>query len=481
MADGARVTWRSVLGMFWRNWITMLGTSITTASAFLILGFLAQSFMGVQQSPYVGILAFLILPGVFVFGLLMIPVGLWWDHRSRRLARERGMAPASRYPTLDFNQPRVRRTAGVVGFLTMVNIFIISSVSYQGILFMDSVAFCGTVCHTVMEPEHTAYLNSPHSRVKCVECHIGPGAPWFVRSKLSGVGQLFAVLFNTYEHPIPTPVENLRPSRDTCEECHWPERFTGDRMQVITSFMEDEENTPLQTVMLMHVGGGASERHGTHSWHVDPDLTTTYWTTDPKRQEIQVVRVEHVDGTVKEYVADGVELTPEFYAKAEMRVMDCIDCHNRPTHIFQLPEKAMDESMAKGRISRDLPFIKQKGVELLRAAGDQGAPDAIGEALHAFYQSQYPDLYREQLPAIEKAVAEVQAIYGRNIFPKMNVTWGLYPDNIGHTDSPGCFRCHDDAHRTAAGETISQDCTICHSILAWEEHEPAILQELGIQ
>jgi hypothetical protein len=478
MANDAGVTWRSVLAVFWRNWITLLGTSITTSSAFLILGFLAVGFMGIQQSPYVGILLFMILPGVFISGLLLIPVGLWWDKRRQRQAIKRG---GERYPTLDFNQPRLRRTVGVVAFLTLVNIFIISTVSYKGVHFMDSVQFCGTVCHTVMEPEYTAYLHSPHSRVKCAECHIGSGAPWFVRSKLSGMSQLFAVTFNTYQHPIPTPVENLRPSRDTCEECHWPERFTGDRMRVITSFQEDEVNTPLQTVLLLHIGGGASEHHGTHSWHVDPELKTTYWTTDPKRQEIQVVRVEHVDGTVKEYVADGVELTPEFYAEAEMREMDCIDCHNRPTHIFHLPDDAMDESMAKGRISPELPFIKQKGVEVLQAAGEQGDPSLIPDTLHAFYKAEYPNLYAERLPEIERAVGEVQAIFSRNVFPKMDVTWGLYPNNIGHTNFPGCFRCHDDSHTTDTGETISQDCTVCHSILAWEEQEPAILQELGIQ
>lgn len=225
-----KVWFWDMIRLFGRNWITALGAALATVSALLIIAFLILGLVGAEETPYIGIMAFLILPAVFVLGLLVIPVGVYWE-RKRAVGNPTHSDPSQVYPKIDFSLPHVRRAAGLVTFLTVVNLLLLSLVTYEGVQYMDSVPFCGQVCHSVMEPEYTAYVRSPHSRVKCVECHIGPGAPWFVRSKLSGVGQVLAVAFNTYNRPIPTPVENLRPSRDTCEQCHWPEKFTGDRIK----------------------------------------------------------------------------------------------------------------------------------------------------------------------------------------------------------------------------------------------------------
>jgi hypothetical protein len=387
------------------------------------------------------------------------------------------------YPKIDFNQAHVRRMAGVVAVLTAANLLILSLVSYQGVVYMDSVEFCGTVCHTVMEPEYAAYLGSPHSRVKCVECHIGPGAPWFVRAKLSGVGQVLAVTFRTYHRPVPTPVENLRPSRDTCEQCHWPERFTGDRMKVITKFSDDEPNTPLKTVLLMHIGGGNAGHGGIHSWHIDPRKETSYIAADPQRQTIPWVQVKDADGRVTEYTTDDKKPTPEQIAAGEKRMMDCIDCHNRPTHIFKLPDQAMDEALAQGRIDRTLPYIKKIGVEALRQTqGPKAAAlQQLAQHVQAYYQQNHGDLLASKRPVIEAAIKEIQAMYSRNVFPEMNLTWGTHPDHIGHERFTGCFRCHDGAHQSRDGRSITQDCNLCHTILAVEEKNPEVLQQLGIQ
>jgi nitrate/TMAO reductase-like tetraheme cytochrome c subunit len=467
-----------------RNGITAFGGALTTISALLIIAFLILGLLGLYDTPYIGIMAFLVLPGVFVLGLVLIPAGLYWE-RKRALRRTASANPTARepYPRIDFNRASVRRTAGIVSVLTVVNLLLISLTTYKGVTYMDSVEFCGTVCHTVMEPEYTAYLNSPHSRVKCVECHIGPGAPWFVRSKLSGVGQVFATAFNTYSRPIPTPVENLRPSRDTCEQCHWPEKFTGDRVKVITRFAEDEANTPLKTVLLMHIGGGTAGHGGIHSWHIAPNRQTVYIAADAQRQIIPWIQVREADGRVTEFVAQDTSVTPEHLARAERRVMDCIDCHNRPTHIFRLPDQAMDEALAAGRIDRTLPYIKKLGVEVLRAAADTAgdAADEIARRVRAFYEEKYPDLFRSHREAIEAAIRELHALYRRNVFPSMKVTWGTYPDNIGHTRFPGCFRCHDDQHVSRDGRTISQSCDLCHTLLAVDEPNPPILQQLNIR
>jgi len=467
-----------------RNWITALGGALATVSALLIIAFLILGLLGFYDTPYIGIMAFLVLPGVFVLGLLLIPIGVYWEQRRARQSGDPGN-PASRgmYPRIDFNRASVRRTAGIVSVLTVVNLLLISLTTYKGVTYMDSVEFCGLVCHSVMEPEYTAYRNSPHSRVKCVECHIGPGAPWFVRSKLSGVGQVFATVLNTYSRPIPTPVENLRPSRDTCEQCHWPEKFTGDRVKVITRFAEDEANTPLKTVLLMHIGGGAAGQGGIHSWHIDPKKQTIYIAADAQRQIIPWVQVREANGRVTEFVAQDAQLTPDQLARAERRVMDCIDCHNRPTHIFMLPDRAMDEALALGRIDRTLPYIKKLGVEVLRAAAEipRNAPEEIARRVRSFYQEKYPELFRSRREAIEAAIRELQAIYRRNVFPSMKVTWGTYPDNLGHTTFPGCFRCHDEQHVSRDGRTISQSCDLCHTLLAIEEPNPPILQQLNIR
>lgn len=482
MGEKKSVGWMTAIGLlFWRNWLTRLGASIATVAAFAIIAFIILGILGLQQAPYVGIIAFMILPGVFIAALLLIPLGVWWDRRRRA----KGGAEVPEYPTFDFNDPKTRRAFYIVALLTLANIFIVSTVSYKGVVYSESVPFCGQVCHDVMEPEFTAFLNSPHSNVACVECHIGPGAPWFVRSKLSGVRQVFAVMLDTYSKPIATPVENLRPARETCEECHRPERFTGDRVRVITRYAEDEANTPLTTVLLMHIGGGHSNTHGIHSWHIDPNKTTTYYATDKKREEIALVRVTEADGTVTEYRRDGVELPENGPPASEMRTMDCIDCHNRPTHIYRMPGQAMDEAMVHGMIDRDVPYIKQKGVEVLQAVGDAASDDEaeayIDETLLAYYQENHGEWLSENRAAFDTAVDEIKAIFNRNVFPKMKVTWGTYPDHIGHVEFTGCFRCHDSSLTNDKGESIEQDCTACHQVLALQEENPDILSQLGIQ
>jgi hypothetical protein len=350
-------------------------------------------------------------------------------------------------------------------------------VSYRGVEFMESVTFCGKTCHVVMQPEHLAYSNSPHANVACVDCHIGPGAGWFVKSKISGLRQVIAVLSDNFSRPIATPIHNLRPARDTCEQCHWPEKFHGDRLLLKRHFQEDEENSELVNLLLLKVGGGSSESgfaEGIH-WHMSPDTKVDY-IADEKREEFFWIRSEDAEGHVREFVKDGFEADEAFFAQHEIRRMDCMDCHNRPTHSFEEPGYALDKAIASGAIAREIPFIKREMMKAIQAdyPSREVAEVEITNSLEAFYADSDWSESAELASAIERS----REIYLRNVFPEMNIDWGTYPTHIGHEDFPGCFRCHDDEHSTPEGETISQDCENCHSILAWEEEDPEILGEL---
>jgi nitrate/TMAO reductase-like tetraheme cytochrome c subunit len=447
-----------------RTPISVVGMVLTTISAVLFLVVFLADLFGWHTNPYLGIVFFLILPTVFLLGLALIPTGAWIERRRR----ERGRAPSEvHWPRIDLNDPTQRTTAVIVFAVTMVNIVIVSLAAYRGVEYMDSPQFCGQVCHKVMKPEFTAYQDGPHSRVTCVQCHIGPGASSFAKSKISGARQVLAVTFHTYARPIPSPVQNLRPARDTCEQCHWPEKYHGDKVRRIYEFAPDEKNTESVTVMQVHIGGG-SERLGVAQgihWHMNVANEVEYIASDDKRQVIPWVRLKDRFGNVREFTADGV--TAEQLAKGERRRMDCMDCHNRPSHTMATtPERAVDELIARGAIPRTLPFARREAVKALKVTypTQDAAGEGISRTLRDFYRSQYPQAHMSQRPDIEKAVQATETIYRRNVFPEMNVQFGTYPNNIGHVDFPGCFRCHDDNHKTRDGLKISQDCDSCHKI-----------------
>jgi hypothetical protein len=430
--------------------------------------------------PYIGLLVFLILPGIFALSLLLIPLGIWLRRRSLLAS---GKLPEI-FPAIDLGLPVVRRTLEYVAAATVLNLLIVGTASYRGVQYMDSTEFCGQTCHTVMDPEFTAYQNSPHSRVDCVACHIGPGASWFVRSKLSGLRQVFAVTFHTYSRPIPSPVEHLRPARETCEQCHWPQRFTGGKFLVNTSYKDDEKNTPQKDVLLLKVGGGTWRGSvGIHGRHLADNARIRYISTDAERQTIPAVFYTDDTGKTTEFISSDAKATKEQLDKGEHRVMDCVDCHNRPTHAFDLPDNAVDKQMSIGLISPDLPYIRKKAVEVLKLdypTRDVAQQRITGE-LNNFYRTNYPQIYATRRTLVEQSVKEVAAIYLRNVFPDMRLTWGTHPNNLGHNDSPGCFRCHDGSHTSADGQTITNDCSACHDVLASGEENPKVLSDLGMK
>ena len=458
--------WRELF----QNPISSAGVALAVVSLANIVFLFLIDLTSAKPSPYVGILAYMVAPGFLSLGLLLIIVGIWYDRRRRRLQKP---GETLRYWRIDFNDPRQRGTFAF--FLSFVIVFILMSVigSYHAYEFTDSVQFCGQLCHTVMNPEFTAYQLSPHARVACVECHVGAGATWYVKSKLSGARQVFAATFNTFPRPIPTPVHNLRPAQETCEECHWPKKFYGAQLKVFTHYASDEKNTLRQIRMLIKTGGGdpaTGAPEGIH-WHMNIANEINYVAADDKRQVIPYVHVKDMQGRVTEYYAKDSALTKEQIAKAGQHRMDCVDCHNRPTHIYVPPGLAVDQSLLARRIDVSLPYVKQQAVVALTGKYDstQQATEGIAKSMHEFYASKYPDLSKTKELEIRNAIEEVQAIYRRTIFPEMKVDWQTHPNNLGHFYFSGCFRCHDGQHVSPEGKVISKECDTCHTVMAQQE------------
>lgn len=455
------------------NWISLTGVVIVTTATVFWLFLLPYTLRGEITHPYIGILVFLLLPALFILGLILIPAGIALH---RRRDRQRGLTPAS-FPPLNWQNPDFRRLSIFVLATTVLNLIITSQFAYGAVNYMDTTTFCGLTCHRVMDPEYTGHLNSPHARVDCVACHIGPGASWFVRSKLSGTGQVFATLFNTYPRPIPTPVQNLRPARETCEVCHWPQRFEFDRLEVIPEYAEDAANTPTKTVLLMKIGGGSISA-GIHGVHVGQGIRIRYAASDASRQTIPWVEYTDASRKATVYTVSGTK-PPE---ETNIREMDCIDCHNRPSHPFQPPDRALNAAIAAGTIPSSLPFIKKQALEIVQRSytSRDEAAQKIPAAIDTFYRNNYAGLYLQNREQIRKAAQGVLAVYNNNVFPDMRISWGTYPDNIGHMDSPGCFRCHDGNHAAAGGKSVTQDCSACHNLIAVQEPNPKVLTELGV-
>jgi hypothetical protein len=461
------------------NWISILGVIFTTAAGFtLVWSWFLEIVNPVSVHPYVGILLFMILPAVFLAGLLLIPVGILL--RRHRLVRTGKLPPVP--PRVDLASPKLRKVLWFIAGATVVNIAVMGTATIKGVDYMDSSKFCGTTCHTPMITEYRAFINSPHSRVGCAQCHIGPGTGSFFRAKLAGVRQVFGVVFNNYHRPIPSPVESLRPARETCEACHWPQKFQGNKILVLTHYGDDQASTPATTVLMLKIGGQTGHSAtGIHGRHLDAASRITYLAGDPQRQTIAKVDYRDDKGRTVEYVSADVKPAPGA-EHLKPRQMDCVDCHNRPTHAFQMPGDAIDQAITDGQLSRDLPFIRKEAVAVLKAdyRSQDDAAARIPRAMADYYRTTYPEVYAGRRALVDAAGATVRDVFLRNVSPEMKLTWGTHPNHIGHQDGGGCMRCHDGSHVAADGKAIASDCNTCHEILAQDDKNPKILKTLGM-
>jgi len=451
------------------NRLSYLGALIailaTSAGVFLLL------FAAITggDAPYGALIVFLMLPAVFGVGVLLIGIGMW---RERRHVARTGRPSIERFPTFDLNDPGRRLRLVVVAMVGIFLLFGVNFASYLAYEHTESVAFCGQTCHVAMEPEAVAHRHSPHAETTCVACHVGPGGEAFVRSKVSGLHQVYVVLTDAVPRPIPVPIDNLRPARETCQACHWPQQFFVPQYRRLVHFLGDEANTPWEIHLQILTGGGGPSlagARGIHAHHSGVLNTIEYVPSDPARNEIPWVRItDNASGLATEYLAEGATRPDEAAVKQRARVMDCIDCHNRPAHRYHPPGEEVDQAMALGTIDPTLPAIKATAVKLLSAeyATPDEAVTAITSGLETFYRTEHPDVMASRADDVAWSAHTLTTIYRRNFFPLMKVRWDTYPDHRGHVTSPGCFRCHDGKHVTASGDALTSDCRSCHLIMA---------------
>jgi nitrate/TMAO reductase-like tetraheme cytochrome c subunit len=464
---------RPKFSLFFYNPITYFGVGLALLVFFAECLLFGVDFISPSSNIYLGLFTYAILPPFLILGLILIIVGAL-RKRGRVL---RGVADAQPKPIIiNPSIPHHRNT--ILVFLAGTTVLLVMTAvgSYKAFNYTESVQFCGITCHKVMSPQYTRYQQSPHARVKCVECHIGSGVDWYLRSKLSGARQVFKTAQNTYPRPIPAPVHNLRPAEETCGHCHWPEKFYNSFEIRRHYFLSEGESPSWFIRMMVQVGSEDKKNTGIHA-HMYMDNDVYYVADDERRQQISWVKTVNEEGRETVYTTPDSPYRQKEPSPELVRKMDCIDCHNRATHRFLAPDKLMNEGMFAERIDLSLPSIKEKGLELLSAqySSQEEAQEAISRKLTAFYQEQFGDQYPANRAKVEQAVGEIGRLYKDYFFPAMRARWDAYPDNIGHFISPGCFRCHDGQHTSAAGKVISRDCAVCHTII--EQGPPGAVEK----
>ncbi len=452
------------------HWLGKLGVALVTSSFLLFIFLELLRMLGLLTNAYMGLITYMTLPLLFILGLIMIPIG-WWRTLKRTGLSSRQLLER-RFPARELEANIYG--SGVVGtilLLTVLNLLFLGGGSARMLHFMDGAEFCGTACHSVMGPEWATYQASPHAHVDCVECHVGEGAQALIDAKLNGLWQIVSASFDLYERPIPTPVHQLRPARETCEKCHWPEKFYGDRLKVIEHFAADETNTATFSTLSLKVGSGTGETGSIH-WHVAPENEVRYASVEDERKEMIWVEWLQPSGEWKRY--ENQRRLGEPTGDEHARTLDCVDCHNRATHIYEDPDAGLDARFASGELDPDLPYLKREalGAILSNWSGVEAARDGVANAIRSFYRKEYPELSISKMASIERAVESLQGMMARNIHPGMNIGWGDYESHLGHEAGGGCFRCHNESMVDEAGQSIRYDCTLCHSILAQESSEP---------
>lgn len=454
-------------GNLFYNVITYSGVLLSLVVLVAELFLFAADFASGGSHMYLQLVTYLILPGFLFIGLLLIPIGYFW--KKRRIRRG---APTFELRNLRIDLALRHHRNALLVFIIGTSLLVLMSLvgSYQAFHYTESVSFCGTLCHEVMKPEYTAYTNSPHGRVKCVECHIGAGAGWYVKSKASGLRQVYRTLLNSFHRPIATPIHNLRPAEETCKQCHWPGKFFGAVDFQRTYFLQGDESKQWNLRLLLNVGGGGEQSYGIHA-HMNLASEISYVADDERRQKISWVRAVDKNGRETIYYNEESKYKDEIPPAEAVRTMDCVDCHNRPSHQFRPPFRLMNTALSRKEIDSQLPEIKRRGVEALAKgyATSKEAEEGISKSLHDFYEKQGPDFMKVNSGSVDRAVKVITGLYQTNMFPEMKARWDAFPDHIGHMYSPGCFRCHDGEHKSKEGKAITHDCKSCHLIVAQGE------------
>ncbi len=420
-------------------------------------------FLNPTHNDYLGIITYILLPPFLIIGLLLIPFGARW-----KAARVRkGLAESKPQAIhIDLSIPE-HQNAFIIFVIGTVIVMLMTAIgSYKAYHYTESNRFCGVTCHGIMEPEFKAHSQSPHAKVMCVDCHIGSGAGSYVHYKMAGVRMLFETFKGDYQRPVPAPVTTLRPAKEICEECHWPGKSFSAIQMKKSYFADDPSKTPKWGIsMLIQVGGKDKGGSGIHA-HMYNNNDIYYVADDEKRQKITWVKSIGKKGEENIYVTKDSPYKDKAPDPAKIRRMDCMDCHNRPSHHYKAPDVLMNQALEDDLISPSIPMIKGKGVEVL-AKEYKDKTEAfknIETSLTHYYATKQTEYYSTHQVEVKKAIEAIKVMYENNFFPLMKARWDAYPDNVGHMISDGCFRCHDDEHKTKTGGNISRDCKICHII-----------------
>ncbi len=455
------------------NKVGLVGVVLTTSSFVTFIILELARIIGVFTSAYAGLVTYLLFPAVFILGLVLIPIGWYLRKKDTGLSGKELLAESFADPDtkIGFFGSTVFRT---IVIFTLINITFMTMAGSRMLNFMDTPRFCGTACHSVMNPEWVTYQDSPHARVACVECHVGEGVGALIDSKINGTWQMISVTFDLLQRPIPTPVHQLRPARETCEKCHWPDKFYGGRLRTIVHYGNDSASTPAYTTLNLKVDAGKVNPGGGIHWHVSEQNEIRYASVDDLRETMIWVERKLPDGSYKRY--RNANTNEESVDEDQIRTLDCIDCHNRATHIYKDPHDAVNEAIRLGLLNRSLPYIKREAVAALTKnyADSVSAMEGISNGFEGFYRLNYPALASTGAARLDSAVAALTKIYYRNVHHGMNIKWGTYPSQIGHRygTGSGCFRCHNESMVDDSGKAVSSDCTLCHSILAFDYDKP---------
>lgn len=450
------------------NWLSIAGLILSGNALILIISLFIVSISMDTGHTYLGLYIYIVLPIMLVIGLLLIPLGMIIQIRKRK---KLNLTSEAGWPVLDLNNRGQRVHLIIASVSTLLFVLISAAGSYKAYHYTESTNFCGKLCHSVMNPEYTTYLNSPHARVKCVECHVGEGADWYVKSKLSGLYQVYSVIFKKYHRPIETPIDNLRPARETCENCHWPQKFYSKKLRIQRGFLSDSTNTAWNISLLMKIGPDHSAfglKEGIH-WHINPDVRIEYKASQKDREKIPWVKYTNKrTGEVHIYQDEENTLSKSKLDSLPTRIFDCMDCHNRPSHQFNPTNVFVDNGLLTGSIPKDLRYIKKATLRALKDpfSSSDSAKIMIKKGIYDYYTEKHPEILTANHKLVDKAIVGVENEFFKNNFPEMNITGTSYLNHIGHMYSDGCFRCHSDKLKNETGKVISKDCNLCHTIVA---------------
>jgi len=449
------------------NWLSLTGFIITANSLILILTLYLFSVLSSQGNAYLGLFIYIILPVFLVLGLILIPLGVVLYIRKRKSQ----LQSEDSWPVIDLNKRQDWATVVKIFLITMLLLVASAMGSYRAYEYTESVEFCGKLCHQVEEPEYVSYQHSSHARVTCVVCHVGEGADWYVKSKMSGLYQVYSVMFKKYPRPIATPIHNMRPERETCERCHWPEKFYSRKLRVQRSYLADSANTEWNLSLVMKIGPEFSPMgltEGIH-WHINKNFKIEYVANSRNRESIPWVKLTNLKtGEVKTFIDEENPIDKKSLDKLEVRIMDCMDCHNRASHLLKSAPDYIDNALITGLIPKNIAYIKKAAMEALKNPypDTNTAMHDIRETVQTYYKLHHPEVWKNEEQIVQKAIAAMQGEYKLNAFPYMRADASQYPNHIGHLESEGCFRCHSDRLKTYKGETISRNCELCHTIIA---------------